>query len=119
MLRTADLIRNQVIDYAIWTLLNKKYKEHYRPPHMLCHGMSKTSSTWQNGAMTTSNRIPGVVCNFANEHVESLRGVPWRRVFGLLGKAGGKIMLTLLMDCGLFVPLDKQAGTYYQLSGER
>lgn len=84
---------------------------------MLCQGMSRTSSTWQNGAISNANRIPGLVAAHPNEHVETLKGYLWQQILNLLGKDGNSIMADLLLDCGVFVPLDKSLGTFYQLSG--
>jgi len=42
---------------------------------------------------------------------------PWPRVLTLLGKAGESLMLDLILDCGIFVPIESGHGSYHQLSG--
>lgn len=54
---------------------------------------------------------------FPNRNVQALREAPWADVLGLLGQNGEEIMIHLLLDCGIFVPLDASKGIFYQLSG--
>lgn len=62
--------------------------------------------------------IPGIVPQYPNKNVSMLKNFPWTHLLGLLGKNGEEIMLHLLLDCGLFIPLeDEKAGSFYQLSG--
>jgi hypothetical protein len=36
----------------------------------------------------------------------------------MLGKAGDGIMLGLVLECGIFLPIEGERGNFYQLSGE-
>jgi telomerase reverse transcriptase len=60
--------------------------------------------------------IPGIVPLYPNKNVSLLKNHPWNGVLGLLGKNCEEIMLHLLLDCGLFIQLEKSS-SYYQLSG--
>ena len=43
----------------------------------------------------------------------------WIDTLGLLGKAGDKIMLELVLNCGIFVAVANGKSNLYQLSGKR
>lgn len=63
------------------------------------------------------SNIPGVVVQFPNHHVQTLKEAPWADVLGLLGSNGEEIMMRLLFDCGLFASIGAKKGIFYQLSG--
>lgn len=42
---------------------------------------------------------------------------PWPELLVLLGKAGERIMIDLLLDCGVFVAVSAGTGNMWQLSG--
>lgn len=62
--------------------------------------------------------IPGVVSIHPNNHVTSMKSWPWPQVLALFGKQGEMMMVDLILDCGIFVPVENSYGSYYQLSGE-
>ena len=84
---------------------------------MLCQGIARSSTTWQSGNRPTTSSIPGLATTYTNEYAETLRGPAWNGILKLLGDGGDKVLIDLLLNCGLFVPSDKEQGVYYQLSG--
>lgn len=54
---------------------------------------------------------------YPNQNVAVLKGSPWAEVPNLLGSKGDEIMLSLLLDCGVFVPVESGRGNLCQLSG--
>jgi telomerase reverse transcriptase len=61
--------------------------------------------------------IPGVVSVYPNHHVTALKSSPWPQVLALMGKLGTMVMIDLILDCGVFIPVECGHGNYYQLSG--
>ncbi|KAL8822756.1 MAG: hypothetical protein Q9191_006514 [Dirinaria sp. TL-2023a] len=61
--------------------------------------------------------IPGVVSHYPNSHVNTLKSSVWIDTLGLLGKAGDKIMLELVLKCGIFMAVANGKSNLYQLSG--
>ena len=47
----------------------------------------------------------------------SMKAAPWPQVLALMGKEGERTMIDLLLDCGIFLPLESGRGNYHQLSG--
>lgn len=67
--------------------------------------------------------MPGIkgivpVPQVPNENVATLKSHPWAEILPLLGKSGDRIMLGLLLDCGIFVAVGPGKDNFYQLSGE-
>jgi hypothetical protein len=54
---------------------------------------------------------------YPNVHVTAMKGSPWTQVLVLMGKEGEKIMIDLILDCGIFVAIESGQGNYHQLSG--
>jgi telomerase reverse transcriptase len=46
-----------------------------------------------------------------------MKAWPWPNILALMGKAGEGSMVSLVVDCGIFVAVDGGYGTYHQLSG--
>ncbi|KAK5002467.1 Telomerase reverse transcriptase, partial [Cryomyces antarcticus] len=42
---------------------------------------------------------------------------PWSNLLPLLGNGGDRIMIDLILDCGIFIPVEGGAGNLQQLSG--
>jgi len=61
--------------------------------------------------------IPGVISTYPNSHVTSIKASPWPQVLALMGKEGERMMIDLILDCGVFLPVRSGRGSYYQLSG--
>jgi telomerase reverse transcriptase len=64
-----------------------------------------------------TSTMPGVISTYPNTHVTSLKASPWPQVLALLGKEGERAMIDLILDCGVFLPVQSGRGNYYQLSG--
>ena len=95
----------------IWKLFNQN--GYGKPQHLLAHGFQRPSM----GGRAQETGIPGIVCQFPNHSVATLKEGPWVEVLGLLGSSGEEIMMHLLLDCGVFAAINAQRGVYYQLSG--
>ena len=109
---------SELVDYVIWRLFHKIYRNDHRPPHMLCHGFQRASNPRQaNEDHCAVAGIAGVVSYYPNSNVKALKGSSWTEVLALLGKEGEKILLDLFLDCGIFIAGDEGLGNYYQLSG--
>lgn len=86
--------------------------------HLLCQGFRKLigNSTVNRDANPLCS-IPGVASVFPNGHATMLKASPWPQILNLLGTEGEKIMIDLLLGCGIFRELESGLGNYYQLSG--
>lgn len=60
---------------------------------------------------------PGLLTLFANANVSYLKSPVWVDLLALLGQDGEHIMLRLILDCGLFTPVQNGIGNLIQLSG--
>ena len=109
---------SDLVDFAVWLLFHKIHRHAHRPPHMLCHGFQRASNPRQtNEDHCAIAGIPGIVSHYPNANVHALKGSSWTEILGLLGKEGDRIMLDLVLDCGIFMAGDEGLGNYYQLSG--
>lgn len=54
---------------------------------------------------------------YKNHHVTSMKASPWPQVLTYFGKGKEKAMLDLILDCGIFIPVDEFNSNYYQLCG--
>jgi telomerase reverse transcriptase len=99
---------------VIWKLFNHNiFSGYQKPQHLLTHGFQRPSM----GQNALDTRIPGIVCQFPNHNVATLKAGPWADVLGLLGCNGEDIMMHLLFDCGVFAAINARKGVYYQISG--
>jgi len=90
----------------------------FRPSHLLCHGFQRGGGHGQQGVKTNAiTDIPGIVSRYHNSYVETLKGPLWCRLHAVLGQGGDRIMMDLLLDCGIFNHIQGRPGNYYQLSG--
>ncbi|PGH05494.1 hypothetical protein AJ79_06801 [Helicocarpus griseus UAMH5409] len=116
----ATTSQSDIVDFAILSLF-KRFHGHssfYRPPHLLCHGFQRaTDKCHPNHEHAPMAGIPGIVPQYPNKNVSMLKNSPWTDILNLLGKNCEEIMLHLLLDCGVFVQVDRKKGTFYQLSG--
>ncbi|KAJ5082191.1 hypothetical protein N7532_011234 [Penicillium argentinense] len=103
--------QSELIDYVIASIFKTSSASYRGPQHVLAHGFQYA------GEHAIDSGIPGVAIQFPNRNVQALKQAPWADVLGLLGQNGDEIMIHLLLDCGIFVPLDAGKGIYYQLSG--
>ena len=106
------------MEFAIWTLFHRAKSTSQRPNHLLCHGLyrgSKHREQDQIGA--DACMIPGLVSRRPNENFRLLKQGPWSELPNLLGNNGIDILQSLVLDCGIFIPLKSGKGNFYQLSG--
>lgn len=113
-----DIDIMQIVDFAIWLLFSKLHAPNGRVDHLLCQGFKKDISRRTiNLGETTGSAIPGVVSTYPNSHVTSMKARPWPQVLLLMGKEGERAMIDLILDCGIFLPVESGHGTFHQLSG--
>ncbi|KAI4182459.1 MAG: hypothetical protein LQ348_004847 [Seirophora lacunosa] len=108
--------QSDVVDFAIWSLFHRKCRNPHKPAHILCHGYQRTNAPFADDDQTALPGIPGVVLHYPNSHVGTLKSRPWSDLLNLLGKDGEQIMLDLLLDCSVYVAVERGQGNYYQLS---
>lgn len=109
---------SELVDFAIWQLFHKTHPHAHRPPHMLCHGFQRPGNPRQaNEDHCAVAGIRGLVSHYPNANVNALKGPSWSEVLSLLGNEGDRIMLDMVMDCGIFLAGHEGQGNYYQLSG--
>lgn len=109
---------SDLVDFAISQLFHKTHRHAHRPPHMLCHGFQRVGNPRQaNEDHCAVAGIPGLVSHYPNANVNALKGSYWSEVLSLLGNEGDRIMLDMIMDCGIFLAGHEGQGNYYQLSG--
>jgi telomerase reverse transcriptase len=86
--------------------------------HLLCQGFRKdidVRSVHRDENVTSA--IPGVISTYPNSHVAAMKASPWPKILALMGKEGERVMIDLILDCGIFVPIESGRGSYHQLSG--
>ncbi|CEO58739.1 hypothetical protein PMG11_03444 [Penicillium brasilianum] len=103
----------EVVNFVIESLFART-PGYQKPQHLLTHGYGPHRPT-DPSILETS--ILGLVAQFPNKNVRTLKESPWTDVLGLLGENGDEIMMRLLFDCGIFAPVNVRRGIYYQLSG--
>ncbi|PYI10604.1 hypothetical protein BO78DRAFT_360710 [Aspergillus sclerotiicarbonarius CBS 121057] len=108
----------EIVDFVISSLFSRNRFARQHPRHLLTRGFRRASAPHapcEDSVIACS--IPGLVAQFPNGNVQTLKQAPWTEVLGLLGSNGEEIMMRLLFDCGLFTAVDQQRGIYFQLSG--
>jgi len=103
------------VDFVIWRLF--KRSTFHKPSHLLCHGFQRSGSHGRPGPHQINHCIPGLVSHHRNSSVEAFKGPLWCRLHALLGPGGDRIIMDLLIDCGIFSPIEGERGNYLQLSG--
>ena len=109
------------MDFTIWLLFSRDKKGAARPKHLLCDGFRKSTGLnvqRQGDLGGNKSSIPGLFAVFPNHHADTLKRPPWPELLVLLGKSGERIMVDLLLDCGIFVAVSAGTGNMWQLSGE-
>jgi telomerase reverse transcriptase len=109
----------QIVDFAIYMLFSKAHKSNGKVNHLLCQGFRKnaTSRSVHRDENATS-AIPGIISTYPNIHVTSIKASPWPEILALLGKEGERVMIDLILNCGIFLRLASGRGSYHQLSGQ-
>ncbi|PSK43718.1 hypothetical protein B9Z65_7232 [Elsinoe australis] len=106
-----------IIDYCIWSLFRKHPKTPY-PPHILCHGYARSSASGQNGLqLSASCEIPGLVSHNPNQYVERFKSSPWNELPKLLGGNADRILVSLVMECGIYALVGPSGKNWIQISG--
>ncbi|PGG99055.1 telomerase reverse transcriptase [Blastomyces parvus] len=114
----ATTSQSDIVDFAILSLFNRYRGSFYRPPHLLCHGFQRaTNQCRPNHEHDPMSGIRGLVPQYPNKNVSTLKNPPWTDVLGLLGRSCEEIMLHLLLDCSVYIEVDEKKGSLYQLSG--
>ncbi|KAF4614304.1 hypothetical protein G7Y89_g15433 [Cudoniella acicularis] len=110
--------QSEIVDFAIWLLFSKSGTMNGGAQHLLCQGFRKDiSSRDVNRDEDFTSAIPGVVSIYPNSNVTAMKVSPWPQVLNLLGKEGERLMIALILDCGIFVEVGKGRGIYHQLCG--
>ncbi|OJD31087.1 telomerase reverse transcriptase [Diplodia corticola] len=112
-------LQSEIVDFVIRSLF-KKHPGLHRPPHVLCHGYERASCPDRGpGPLPdASPNMSGIVSRYPNSHVKAVKGPAWSALLVSLGSGGDRIMVELLMNCGVFASLDGPSGGCYQLSGK-
>jgi telomerase reverse transcriptase len=105
---------SKIVDFVVWLLFSRDLKAGRRPKHLLCDGFRKSAGPGDQG----NTSIPGLFSLYPNSHVKALREAPWPQLLALLGRAGEKIMIDLLVDTSVYVNVQAGFNNYYQLTGE-
>ncbi|ENH60834.1 hypothetical protein FOC1_g10015638 [Fusarium oxysporum f. sp. cubense race 1] len=105
--------QNEIVDFVVWRLFSRDVQVGRRPKHLLCDGFRKSAGPDDQGTTT----IPGLFSLFPNSNVEALRENPWPQLLALLGRAGEKIMINLLVDASIYLEVEAGFNNYYQLTG--
>ncbi|KAB5579961.1 hypothetical protein GE09DRAFT_420893 [Coniochaeta sp. 2T2.1] len=113
----AAFSQTEVVDFAIWLLFSRD-KSNERPKNLLCDGLRRDSTRKPQGKATaTQGQIPGLFAVYTNNHVRTLKQDPWPQLLLLLGQAGERMMIDLLLDCSIFSRVGAGRDNYQQLSG--
>ncbi|KAL8419788.1 hypothetical protein RB594_002812 [Gaeumannomyces avenae] len=114
--------QHEIVNFAIWSLFEKDKRNGGWPKNVLCDGFRRAPAWDANpppaGACLPADTVPGLFSVYPNQHVRMLKDSFWPELLGLLGQAGEKIMIDLLLDHSVFVSVHTGSGNYYQLSGK-
>ena len=99
-----------MVEFAIRRLFYEIHRGVQRPPHLLCHGYRILGIPLSFNALR-------IECLYPNANVATLKSAAWTKLLGLLGSGGDRIMLDLILYCGVFVPAKSGQGNLIQISG--
>ncbi|KAJ4301248.1 Telomerase reverse transcriptase [Kalmusia sp. IMI 367209] len=110
-------LQSEIVDFVVWRLF--KRSSSYKPSHLLCHGFQRSGAQSQTEQQKTAHCIPGLSSIYRNTAVETLKGPLWCRLHAILGKTGRLIMMDMLIESGIFSPVEGSPGdgNLLQLSG--
>ena len=95
------------------------HRSEHKPPHMLCHGYQRAGPPkYSIEDCCPFAGIPGLTSIYPNTHVSHIKGATWTDLLNIMGREGEMIMLGLILDCGIFIPVDQGRDNFYQLSGK-
>ncbi|KAH9844449.1 Telomerase ribonucleoprotein complex - RNA binding domain [Teratosphaeria destructans] len=109
------LKQSEIVDFVIW-LLFRRTPANRRPTHILCHGLSRTSTVGNGDELETIPNIPGVATAGRNEHIDTLKGPQWSSLPAVVGSGAERVLSNMLFHCGIFVPL-QDSSNLNQISG--
>ncbi|SPO00927.1 related to telomerase reverse transcriptase [Cephalotrichum gorgonifer] len=116
----ATFSQAEIVDFSTWLLFSQDNSKWVRPNHLLCDGFRKTTGPdiqRQDDFLDGRPSIPGLFPIYPNHQAQALKRAPWPQLLVLLGKAGERIMVDLLLDCAVFVVVFAGTGNMWQLSG--
>lgn len=105
----------KIIDYVIYKLFQND--PGYRQAHLLCHGRARSKATHTGDAHVMPSSIHGLVDLFHNPHVAQLKTRPWTLLPDLLGNDTERVLVELLMGCGIYRTEADADGPFFQISG--
>jgi telomerase reverse transcriptase len=82
-----------------------------RVTHVLCNGYQR-SPHGHDRVESTDTLATLPLCNAA-----TMSDGPWQTLLDVLGKDGDKVMLDLILHCGIYLPIPSGRNNLYQLSG--
>jgi telomerase reverse transcriptase len=97
--------QSQIVDFAIWSLF-KRHTGSYRPSHLLCHGFQRSAGGANGVEAKAVHGVPGIYTTTDNPHVGELKDSSWSCLPELLGRGAERILGEMLMNCGLYRPID-------------
>jgi telomerase reverse transcriptase len=106
---------SQIVNFAIWSLF-KRHTGSYRPSHLLCHGFQRSAGGGNGLEAKALPGVPGICTTTDNPHVDELKNDSWSCLPELLGRGADRILGDMLMNCGLYRPVD-DGSNVRQLSG--
>ncbi|KAF2684833.1 hypothetical protein K458DRAFT_27426 [Lentithecium fluviatile CBS 122367] len=107
------LPQSEIVDFVIWRLF--KRSTFHKPSHLLCHGFQRSGTHGRPGPQQLNHCIPGLLSHHRNPGVDTLKGPLWCRLHALLGPGGDLMMMDMLLDCGIFTPVEGSRGNYLQV----
>ncbi|OIW34484.1 hypothetical protein CONLIGDRAFT_587925, partial [Coniochaeta ligniaria NRRL 30616] len=114
----ASFSQTEIVDFAIWLLFSRDKTSGERPKNLLCDGFRRELDRKPHGKTSAAQgQIPGIFAVYVNNHVRALKQDPWPQLLLLLGQAGERMMIDLLLDCSIFSRVTAGRENYQQLSG--
>ena len=109
---------NDLVDFVIWALFQRKDASSITPKHLLCRGYHQAPPELGfNNTRSEYNGIPGLTSVRVNVFAQALKSRPWNEIYSLLGSRQNEILRSLLLDCGIFVRMDEGKDNLQQICG--
>ncbi|EPQ64549.1 Bgt-2774 [Blumeria graminis f. sp. tritici] len=111
-------LQDEIVDFSIWLLFSRTLSSIGKGQHLLIQGYRKCSEFYSCNRQENENySIPGVTSIYPNSYVDSMKASPWPQILAKLDGYGEKIMLDLIIRCGIFRPVANSPCNLYQTSG--
>ncbi|KAI9890005.1 MAG: hypothetical protein M1814_004521 [Vezdaea aestivalis] len=115
VLESEDWSQSHLVNFAIWTLLGETQVQDCQPwSHLLCRGFRRTAGA-RPEKLNSKNLLEA---KYQNTNVEQFKGSQWDRILSLTGKRKFSVFLGLILHCGIFIPTQRGAGNFRQISGQ-